>query len=70
VERYTLLEGEPQSARYRHLNVEGVLAERRSIRFEHKPLADTLHTQLEAWLATETEESKWGRKPARLARPR
>lgn len=35
--------------------------ERRSVLFEHKPLGDEMRKQLAAWMATETEESKWGR---------
>jgi arylsulfatase A-like enzyme len=44
--------------------------ERRSIRFEHVKLADSLRKELQAWLATETEESKWGRQPAKPAKPK
>lgn len=36
--------------------------ERRSVLFEHKELADEMRKELVAWLATETEESKWGKK--------
>ncbi len=36
-------------------------AERRSVYFEHQPLARQLQQELLAWLATETEESKQGR---------
>jgi arylsulfatase A-like enzyme len=39
--------------------------ERRNVLFEHRPLADELRKMLTAWLATETEESKWGRQPAK-----
>jgi arylsulfatase A-like enzyme len=38
--------------------------ERRNVLAEHKPLAEQLRKELTAWLATETEESKWGRQPA------
>jgi arylsulfatase A-like enzyme len=43
--------------------------ERRSVRFEYKALTDELHKGLKAWLATETEESKWGKKPRKPAEP-
>jgi arylsulfatase A len=36
--------------------------ERRSIREEHPDLAREMRKELDAWLATETEESKWGKK--------
>ncbi|MFO0843730.1 MAG: hypothetical protein U0797_15260 [Gemmataceae bacterium] len=39
--------------------------ERRSVLFEHKPLADEMRKALTEWLATETEESKWGRQPTK-----
>ncbi|MGI8782832.1 MAG: sulfatase-like hydrolase/transferase [Acidobacteriota bacterium] len=42
-------------------NVETDAAERRSIFFEFQPLGRRLHEELKAWLASETEESKWGR---------
>ncbi len=37
-------------------------AERRNILHEHRPLATRLRKELNDWLATETEESKWGKK--------
>jgi arylsulfatase A-like enzyme len=36
--------------------------ERRSVLAEHPELAQKLRKELEGWLATETEESKWGKK--------
>lgn len=36
-------------------------AERRSIIAQHPELAQQLRKQLNAWLATETEEAKWGK---------
>jgi hypothetical protein len=36
-------------------------AERRNILHEHKELAGQMRTQLALWLATETDESKWGK---------
>lgn len=39
--------------------------ERRSVYFEHKALADEMRKGLTQWLSTETEESKWGRMPAK-----
>jgi arylsulfatase A-like enzyme len=38
-------------------------AERINLLPEQKPLADQLRKELDAWLATETEASKWGRQP-------
>jgi arylsulfatase A-like enzyme len=46
-------------------DVVGDPAERRNVRFGHKALADELHKQLRAWLATETPESRWGKGPAK-----
>jgi hypothetical protein len=46
-------------------NVETDPAERRSILEEHPALAKKMQADLKAWLATETEESKWGKKPVR-----
>ena len=36
-------------------------AERRNVIAQHKALAARMRKELNAWLATETEESKWGR---------
>jgi arylsulfatase A len=44
-------------------NVEADPAERRSVIAEHEMLAQQLRKELDAWLATETEESKWGKTP-------
>jgi hypothetical protein len=41
--------------------------ERRSVLAEHPELAKRLGQELKARLATETEESKWGREPAKPA---
>jgi hypothetical protein len=46
-------------------NVEIDPGERRNLRAEHPDLARQLQEQLMAWLATETEESKEGRGPAK-----
>jgi arylsulfatase A-like enzyme len=40
-------------------------AERRSLAAEHPALVKRLRKELEGWLATETEESKWGRAPVK-----
>jgi arylsulfatase A-like enzyme len=40
-------------------------AERRSVAAEHPELAKDLRRELDAWLKTETEESKWGKPPRR-----
>jgi hypothetical protein len=37
--------------------------ERRSLRAEYPELAQELQRELNAWLQTETEESKWGKAP-------
>lgn len=42
-------------------NVETDPAERRSIAFEYEELVKELEKDLMGWLATETEESKWGK---------
>ncbi|HEY7425251.1 MAG TPA: hypothetical protein VH682_13550, partial [Gemmataceae bacterium] len=39
--------------------------ERRSIIAEHPKLAKQLRKELDDWLATETEEAKWGKTPRR-----
>jgi len=39
--------------------------ERRSIIAEHPELAKRLRKELDDWLATETEEAKWGKTPKR-----
>jgi hypothetical protein len=39
--------------------------ERRNVVAEHRELAEKLRKELAAWLATETEESKWGKKAAK-----
>jgi arylsulfatase A-like enzyme len=44
-------------------SVETDPGERRSILAEHPELVKQLQKELTAWLATETEESKWGKKP-------
>ncbi len=49
-------------------NVETDPGERRSVYFEHEALAKQMQQELTAWLATETEESKWGKPPARPGR--
>jgi arylsulfatase A-like enzyme len=43
--------------------------ERRSIRFEDREFADELREQLNDWLATETEEAKWGRRALKPVKP-
>jgi arylsulfatase A-like enzyme len=40
-------------------------AERRSVIAEHQALARAMERDLRAWLATETEASKWGKTPAK-----
>ena len=40
-------------------------AERRNVIAQHRPLAASMRKELTAWLATETEESKWGRAPGK-----
>ena len=40
-------------------------AERRNVIAQHKALAAGMRKELNAWLATETEDSKWGRSPAK-----
>jgi arylsulfatase A-like enzyme len=37
--------------------------ERRNVLHEHKALATQMRKELTDWLATESEESKWGKKP-------
>lgn len=39
--------------------------ERRNVINEHRDLADRMRKELTAWMATETEESKWGKKQAK-----
>ena len=39
--------------------------ERRSVIAEYKEQATEMRQALNAWLKTETEESKWGKKPAK-----
>jgi arylsulfatase A-like enzyme len=39
--------------------------ERRNVIQENRELADKLRKELTAWMATETEESKWGKKKAK-----
>jgi len=46
-------------------NVETDPGERRSVAAEHPMLVRSLRAQLTAWLATETEASKWGKSAAR-----
>ncbi len=46
-------------------DVEADPAERRSIIAEHDALAKQLQKELKDWLATETEEAKWGKPPAK-----
>jgi arylsulfatase A-like enzyme len=46
-------------------DVEHDPAERRNILFEHKELANSLKKELQAWLATETEEAKEVSKPVK-----
>src|SRR5262245_10994678 len=43
-------------------------AERRNVRTTNQALAGRLQKELAAWLATETDESKWGKKPAAKAK--
>ena len=40
-------------------------AERRNVIAQHKALATRMRKELSAWLATETEESTWGRHPGK-----
>ncbi|MFQ3592059.1 MAG: sulfatase-like hydrolase/transferase, partial [Gemmataceae bacterium] len=45
-------------------------AERINLLPEQRPLADQLKKELETWLATETEASKWGRQPVKKPIPK
>jgi arylsulfatase A-like enzyme len=49
-------------------NVVSDPAERRSVAAEHPALVKRLRKELQAWLKTETDESKWGRKPVKRAK--